>query len=145
MPRITTAQLRFPSGPLHPAMFRGATGDEFSAALGGYLQAAETELKKRLGEAQYTSATGGALERFNTAEKAYALYLAYTQLAVLAATLPTQASEVNVSASYSNNAGQLRALAKEQLEICNAALTQPPPAEPAQDEYSDSVDMIAEF
>ena len=144
MSLITSSLLRFPSGPLSPQMYRGATLQEFDAALTQYVSAASSKVMEKVGSSQYEDAIGTTRERYKEAELAYALHLAYTQLAVLAATLPTQANEVNVSASYSNSPSALRNLAKDQLEAFNNALVIPA-VEQSDYEYSESNDAIAEF
>lgn len=121
---ITPNDLRFPNGMLNLNMFRGATEQQYSDALIGYVVSASSEVKRRVGAAAYDAPTPAQALIWNQAETHWAHYLGFKQLSVLASSLPVQASEVNLSATFPSGAN-LRQLAAAELLAFNTLV--PPP------------------
>ena len=114
MAKIAYADVTRPNGGLGVRMFRDYTKDEFDSAIANWILDAASKVKRTRND--YDTATDDALEVIKDAEKAWVYHQGYLSLASLAANLPQQASEVNLSASYQNPAKENRALAAQWLE-----------------------------
>jgi hypothetical protein len=126
MPKITPHDVVVPSGNLFQVMFRGYNPEQFTESVTAFVTEAGRKTKAVVDD--YDSATGERLETLREAEKAYAYYEAFKRLAALHANLAAQASEVNLSATYTNNARENRILASSHLETWQSLLAAPKPA-----------------
>lgn len=141
MAKINPSDITVAKGSLYPAMFRGYTPVQFTDSLNAFVL--EAGRKTRAAASDYDTATGDRLEVLREAEKAYSYHLAFQRLAELHANLASTASEVNISASYTNNARENRILAAQYLVNWGVLLIVPIVLTRAR--ASSSIPLVAEF
>lgn len=113
MAKIVEADLDVPKGNLAQVMFRGYSPAQYTASLAQFVLEAGKKTQPLFSD--YLTATGDRLETIKGAETAWAYHLAFTRLAALHANLAQSATEVNLSASYTNTARENRILAGNAL------------------------------
>lgn len=110
-------------GPFRMAMFRGFTKDEFEQTLAVQWATAITEASSRL-SLDILTATDPQKKLIWDAAKLWATYQLLRVLSGIHAGLPTQATEVNLSASYNPSAKNLRELSDDYKEDFEAFINE---------------------